>query len=82
MVEWHTWQTYVPVCGQVFLGEIGVTHQILCNIAVLLPYHLSPFSGYLKSVLAIIEKRRNLDAWPAGASSRRNASGAEARRMG
>jgi len=33
-------------------------------------------------VLAIIEKRRNLDASPTGASSGRNVCGAEARRMG
>ena len=33
-------------------------------------------------MLAIIEKRRNLDVWPACASSGRNLCGAEARRMG
>jgi hypothetical protein len=42
-----------------------------------------PFSAVVGAlVLAIIEKRRNWDASPAGASSGRIVFGAEARRMG
>ena len=47
---------------------------VMCSIPLAL------FGAML--VLAIIEKRRNLDVWPACASSGRNLFGAEARRMG